>query len=62
MGRNSIYYIYYINTGIQIGWQARSRPRRYTPGAKKGVYAISRNGTEPARNIKQDAKTRNDGF
>ena len=26
------------------------------------VYAISRNGTEPARNIPQDAKTRNDRF
>ena len=28
----------------------------------KWVYAISRNGTEPARNIPQDAKTRNDRF
>ena len=26
------------------------------------VYAISRNGTEPARNIPQDAKTRSDRF
>ena len=25
-------------------------------------YAISRNGTEPARNIQQDAKTRNGRF
>ena len=29
---------------------------------EKMVYAISRNGTEPARNIPQDAKTRNDHF
>ena len=28
----------------------------------QGVYAISWNGTEPARNIPQDAKTQNDRF
>ena len=27
-----------------------------------GMYAISRNGMEPARNIPQDVKTRNDRF